>query len=99
MTGTRAFPPPLQAPSSNPHLDRHRQFAIQFETVFEPMRFAPVILDTACGRGYVPRTGDVAQLGERRLRKSEVEGSNPFISILISTPGTLVNLKAKLTGN
>ena len=25
-------------------------------------------------------TGDVAQLGERCLRKAEAEGSNPFIS-------------------
>ena len=40
-----------------------------------------MILDTACGTGYVPNTGDVAQLGERRLRKSEVVGSNPIISI------------------
>ena len=39
------------------------------------------ILDTAYGREYVPATGDVAQLGERRLRKSEVAGSNPVISI------------------
>ena len=32
-------------------------------------------------------TGDVAQLGERCLRKAEAEGSNPFISTNTSGPG------------
>ncbi len=31
--------------------------------------------------------GDVAQLGERCLRKAEAEGSNPFISTKLSGPG------------
>ena len=48
---------------------------------FASVAFPPPILDTASGRRYVPNTGDVAQLGERRLRKSEVVGSNPIISI------------------
>ena len=30
--------------------------------------------------------GDVAQLGERCLRKAEAEGSNPFISTNFSGP-------------
>ena len=30
--------------------------------------------------------GDVAQLGERCLRKAEAEGSNPFISTKLSGP-------------
>ena len=34
--------------------------------------------------GIFQSIGDVAQLGERRLRKSEAEGSNPFISNLFS---------------
>lgn len=32
------------------------------------------------------RHGDVAQLGERCLRKAEAEGSNPFISTIFFLP-------------
>ena len=31
------------------------------------------------------RNGDIAQLGERCLRKAEAEGSNPFISTMTLT--------------
>ena len=53
-------------------------------------RSALVILDTGSGKAYVPSTGDVAQLGERRLRKSEVVGSNPIISIAIKSITLLI---------
>ncbi len=29
---------------------------------------------------FLPTDGDVAQLGERRVRNAKVEGSNPFVS-------------------
>ena len=34
---------------------------------------------------FEPIPGDVAQLGERGVRNAEVEGSIPFVSIIIST--------------
>ena len=43
-------------------------------------------LDSHKDRGYIQilMCGDVAQLGERSLRKAEVEGSSPFISTIFS---------------
>ena len=35
-------------------------------------------------RRIIPRRGDVAQLGERRVRNAKVEGSIPFVSTKFS---------------
>ena len=47
---------------------------------------ARIIIDIPaldCHNKY--RNGDIAQLGERCLRKAEAEGSNPFISTMTLT--------------
>ena len=41
-----------------------------------------------CHNSFCTQQGDVAQLGERCLRKAEAEGSNPFISTMIP-PGPI----------
>ena len=51
-----------------------------------PLHSARIIIDIPapdCHNKY--RNGDIAQLGERCLRKAEAEGSNPFISTMTLT--------------
>ena len=52
----------------------------------QPLHSARIIIDIPapdCHNKY--RNGDIAQLGERCLRKAEAEGSNPFISTMTLT--------------
>ena len=54
--------------------------------VRELLHSARIIIDIPapdCHNKY--RNGDIAQLGERCLRKAEAEGSNPFISTMTLT--------------
>ena len=55
-------------------------------TSLQPLHSARIIIDipaSDCHNKY--RNGDIAQLGERCLRKAEAEGSNPFISTMTLT--------------
>ena len=60
--------------------------ALRASTVRAPLHSARIIIDIPapdCHNKY--RNGDIAQLGERCLRKAEAEGSNPFISTMTLT--------------
>ena len=56
-------------------------------------RFTRIIIDIPapdCHNKY--RNGDIAQLGERCLRKAEAEGSNPFISTMTLTRAEILRV-------
>ncbi len=58
-----------------------------------PLHSARIIIDIPapdCHNKY--RNGDIAQLGERCLRKAEAEGSNPFISTMTLTRAEILRV-------